>query len=191
MPAESSTAGEARRGRRASTGAPSTQAEQLDGREELAETSASSPRLEAVACPERVAGSPGKPPFPTAKVAVRASGRTSTRSGASAQQRKQPQTNGQHPAGTRPERPSKRQGAARGVWSRAATTLQQQVASAQLMSLPGAGVLLLAIALGAWLPSRRDGEFHRTLARQMPLSLPPGAKLSAATAAVPFSPLFT
>ena len=156
MPAESSTAGHARRGRRASAGkAPSTPAEPLCRRDETAETSSSSPRLEGQAAAERSAGSPGKLP---GKAAIHADGRADTRSGASALQQEQPPTKGKHSAKPQPDKTSKRQTGHRGVWPPAAEAVQQHVASAQLVSWPGAAVLLLAIALGAWVPSQREGD---------------------------------
>ncbi len=164
MPTESSTAGQARRSRRPSAGAPpdepqSAPAEPVDRRDEPAETSASSPRLDAPA-----PGSPGKRPSP-GKAAARGNGRTCARAGASAPQHQQPPTNGEHPAKPQTKRPSKRQTGGHGVWSPAAQAMKQQVASAQLVSWPGAGVLLLAVAVGAWLPSQGEGDCVQNLRR--------------------------
>ena len=163
MPAESSTAGQARRSRRVSAGAPSAFTEPIDRRDEPAETSASSPRLDAPALAERSAGSPGTvtgfAPSP-GKAPACANGTTRARSGASAQhQQQQPPTNGEHPAKPRKKRHSKRQAASHVSWSRAAKAMKQQMASAELVSWPGATVLLLAIAVGAWLPSQGGSDF--------------------------------
>ena len=150
MPAESSTAGQARRSRLNGAEAQPPEADICDRRNEQAETSASSPRLDPLAAAQRSGGPPIKSQTPGKAATVRVNARTSARAGTSPQQ---PLKNGDHAPGS--QRPKARRKAdCSGLWSRSAGAAKRQVASAPLVSWPGAAVLLLAIGLGTWLPSQ-------------------------------------
>ena len=157
MPTESSAAAKARRGRHANGATPPLVPDLPDRHDEQAETSSSSARVEEKPSADRSAGSLGKSQSPGKAATVRVDARTSIPLGASAQQ---PPWNGDHSARSsrQAQKGSKSKASRNGLWSRSAGAATRQVASAPLVSWPGAAVLVLAIGLGTWLPSQRGGE---------------------------------
>ena len=151
MPAESSTAGQARRSRHTSTEVPAPEADTCNQRDEQAETSASSPRLEPPAAAQRSGGPRSKSKSPGKAATVRVNARTSAQAGTSAQQ---PPRNGDRAPGSQRMQNAKRKADSSGLWFRSPGAVKRQVASAPLVSWPGAAILLLAVGVGTWLPSQ-------------------------------------
>ena len=152
MPAECSTAGQARRSRHTTAKVPPPDADACNRHDKQAETSASSPRLGPSAAPQRSDGPPSKSQSPGKAATVRVNARASARAGAPAQQ---PPEDGDHaPLSSQRLQKAKRKADNNGLWFRSAGAAKRQVSSAPLVSWSGAAVLLLAVGLGTWVPSR-------------------------------------